>query len=150
MQDRLMSDLKEAMRKGDKVRQSVLRMARAELHNAEIAQGKSLDDSGILDVLTKEVKKHRESIAEFKKANRDDLVAKEEAELAILLEYLPPQMPRDEIVAFANKVIQELGAQGAGDKGKVMARLMPQLKGKAEGRLVSEAVDELLFQMSSQ
>jgi len=144
VQDRLLSDLKQAMKTGDKMRQSVIRLARAEIQNAEKAQGKPLDDPGVIDVLSKEAKKRRESIAEFGKADRQDLVAKEEAELAILLEYLPPQMSREEIVAAARSVIEELGAQGPGDKGRVMGKLMPQLKGKAEGRLVSEVVAELL------
>jgi uncharacterized protein YqeY len=144
VQDRLFSDLKQAMKKGDKLRQSVIRLARAEILNAEKAQGKPLDDPGVIDVLSKEAKKRRESIAEFSKGHRQDLVAKEEAELAILLEYLPPQLSREEIVATARSVIEELGAQGPGDKGRVMGKLMPQLKGKAEGRLVSEVVAELL------
>lgn len=144
MQDRLLSDLKQAMKKGDKMRQSVIRLTRAEIQNAEKAQGKPLDDPGVIDILSKEAKKRRESIAEFSKADRQDLVAKEEAELAILLEYLPPQLSREEIVAAARSVIEELGAQGPGDKGRVMGKLMPQLKGQAEGRLVSEVVAELL------
>lgn len=144
MQDRLLSDLKQAMKKGDKMRQSVIRLTRAEIQNAEKAQGKPLDDPGVIDILSKEAKKRRESIAEFSKADRQDLVAQEEAELAILLEYLPPQLSREEIVAAARSVIEELGAQGPGDKGRVMGKLMPQLKGKAEGRLVSEVVAELL------
>jgi uncharacterized protein YqeY len=144
VQDRLFSDLKQAMKKGDKMRQSVIRLTRAEIQNVEKAQGKPLDDPGVIDVLSKEAKKRRESIAEFSKADRQDLVAQEEAELAILLEYLPPQLSREEIVAAARSVIEELGAQGPGDKGRVMGKLMPQLKGKAEGRLVSEVVAELL------
>jgi hypothetical protein len=144
MQDRLLSDLKEAMRRGDRMRQSVIRMTRAELKNAEIAQGKPLDEEGVLDVLSKEAKKRRESITEFEKANRHDLVAKEKEELAILLEYLPPQLSKEEIADMAKRVIDEVGAKGAEGKGKVMARLMPQLKGKADGKLVSEVVTELL------
>jgi len=139
-----MAELKEAMKKGDKVRQSVIRLVRAEIQNAEIAQRKSLDDSGVIDVISKELKKRRESIVEFERGNRQDLAAQEKAELAILLEYLPPQMSRDEIETLARNVIEESGARGPDDKGKVMARLMPQLKGKAEGRLVSEVVTELL------
>jgi uncharacterized protein YqeY len=144
MQDRLFSDLKEAMKKGDKLRQSVIRLTRAEIQNAEKAKGKPLDDPGVIEILSREAKKRRESIAEFSKGNRQDLVDKEEAELAILLEYLPTQMSREEVVAAARSVIEELGAKGPGDKGKVMGKLMPQLKGKAEGRLVSEVVAELL------
>jgi hypothetical protein len=119
-------------------------MVRAEIQNAEIAKGRALTEPEVIDVLTKEAKGRRESIAEFKKGNRQDLVAKEEAELAIILEYLPPQMSRDEIEAFARNIIKEIGAHGSEDKGKVMAKLMPQLKGKADGKLISEMVTELL------
>jgi uncharacterized protein YqeY len=144
LQEKLMTDLREAMKSGDKIRLEVLRMARASIKNAEIAQQKSLDDPDILGIIAKEGKQRRESIAEFKKANRQDLVDKEEAELAILLEYLPEQISREEIVATARRVIEEVEARGPGDKGKVMQKLMPQLKGKAEGREINEVVTELL------
>lgn len=144
LQEKLMTDLREAMKSGDKIRLEVLRMARASIKNAEIAQQKSLDDPDILGIIAKEGKQRRESIAEFKKANRQDLVDKEEAELAILLEYLPEQISREEIVVTARRVIEEVEARGPGDKGKVMQKLMPQLKGKAEGHEINEVVTELL------
>ena len=144
LQEKLTSDLKEAMRSGDKTRLSVIRMIRARLQNAEIAQQKKLDDPDILGLIAKEAKEHRESIEEFKKGNRNDLIDKEEAELSILLEYLPQQLSRDEVVSAARQAIEEVGAQGPGDKGKVMQKLMPQLKGKAEGRDINEVVTELL------
>ena len=144
LQEKLISDLKEAMRSGDKTRLSVIRMIRARLQNAEIAQQKKLDDPDILGLIAKEAKEHRESIEEFKKGNRNDLIDKEEAELSILLEYLPQQISRDEVVSAARQAIEEVGAQGPGDKGKVMQKLMPQLKGKAEGRDINEVVTELL------
>jgi uncharacterized protein YqeY len=144
LQDKLAADLKQAMKARDKTRLEALRMLRAAIKNTEIAQQKTLEDGDILAVIAKEVRQHRESISEFQKGNRQDLVAKEEAELNILLEYLPRQMSRDEITAAARQVIQEVGARGPGDKGKVMQKLMPQLKGKAEGRDVNEAVTELL------
>ena len=144
MQEKLMADLKEAMKGGDKTRLEVIRMVRARIKNAEIARQKSLDDPDVLDVIAKEAKQRRESITEFKKADRQDLLDKEEAELAILLEYLPQQMSREEILAAARGVIEEMGAQGPGDKGKVMQKLIPELKGKAEGRDINEVVTELL------
>ena len=144
LQEKLMVDLKVAMKGGDKLRRSVIRLVRAGIKNAEIAQQKTLDDAGVISVISKEVKQHRESIAEFKKGNRPDLVAKEEAELAVLLEYLPKQLSRDEIVAAARQVIKEVDAQGPKDKGGVMQKLMPQLKGSAEGRVVNDVVTELL------
>lgn len=144
LQEKLAADLKEAMRKGDTTRRSTLRLAMAAIKNAEIARQKSLDDNDILGVLSKEVKQRHDSIAEFKKGNRQDLVDQEEAELAILLEYLPKQMTREEVVLAAKKVIAEVGARGPGDKGKVMKQLMSQLKGSAEGQLINAVVSELL------
>lgn len=144
MQEKLVADLKGAMKSGDKTRLEVLRLLRAGIKNAEIAQQKSLEDSDILGLIVKEAKQRRESIAEFRKADRQDLVGKEESELAILLEYLPEQISRDEIIAAARQVIEEVGARGPGDKGKVMQKLIPQLKGKAEGRDINEVVIELL------
>ena len=140
----MMADLKEAMKSGDKTRLWVIRMVRARIQNAEIAQQKTLDDSDVLGLIAKEARERRESIAEFKKGNRQDLVEKEEAELAILVQYLPQQISRDEVVAAARQVIAEVGAKGPGDKGKVMPKLIAQLKGKAEGREINEVVTELL------
>ncbi len=138
------SDLEQSIRKKDQLRCSVLRMVLASIRNAEIAQQKALDDGGIIVVIDKEAKMRRESIEAFDKGNRPDLVAKEKAELAILLEYLPEQMSREEILAVARKVISELGATSPKDKGKVMSQLMPQLKGRAQGQEVSDVVSELL------
>ncbi|MCJ7829082.1 MAG: GatB/YqeY domain-containing protein [Dehalococcoidia bacterium] len=141
---KIRTHLEQALRKNDKLRCSVLRLALSSIRNAEIAQQKTLDDDGILIVIDKEAKMRRESIEAFEKGNRPDLVAKETAELAILLEYLPKQLTRQEIVEAARKVISELGAASPKDKGKVMSQLMPQLRGKAQGQEVSEVVTELL------
>jgi len=142
--EKIRTDLEQSLRKDDKLRVSVLRLVLSSLHNAEIAQQKKLDDTGVLTVLDKEAKMRRESIEAFEKGNRRDLVDKEKTELAILLEYLPEQMSRDQIVEAARKVISELGASSPKDKGKVMSQLMPQLRGKAQGQEVSEVVNELL------
>jgi uncharacterized protein YqeY len=142
--DTLAADLKEAMKSGDKTRLSVIRMLRARIQNAEIAERKGLEDADVLGLIAKYAKERRESIDEFRKNNRQDLVDKEEAELAIVTEYLPQQMTREEIVSAAQKVIEELGARNPGDKGKVMQKLMPQLKGRAEGRETNEVVTHLL------
>jgi len=144
LQEKLRADLKQAMKSRDAGRSSLIRMVLAGVKNAEIDKGAPLDDSGVIDIISREIKRHRESISEFSKGNRADLVVKEEAELAILLEYLPPQMSREEIAETARKVIEQVGARGPGDKGKVMSQLMPQLKGKAEGREINDVVSELL------
>lgn len=144
LQDKVADDLRQAQKSGDKVRVTVLRLVKAGVKNAEIAQGAPIGDAGVIDVITREVKQHRESIAEFTKGNRQDLVAKEEAELATLLEYLPKQLSREEVVAIVRQVIEQVGATGPGDKGKVMSQLMPQLKGRADGREANDIVTELL------
>lgn len=144
LQEKLAADQVKAQKSGDKVRLSAIRMARAAVKNAEIAKGGQLDESGVIEVLAREAKQHRESISEFTKGGRQDLVGKEEAELAVLQEYLPKQMGRDEILALAKDVIDKVGARSPSDKGKVMGQLMSQLKGKADGKEVNEIVSELL------
>jgi hypothetical protein len=144
LQERITSDLQQAQKKGDKARMSALRLIKSGIQYAEIAKGVSLDDAGVIDVINKEVKQRRESIEGFTKGNRSDLVEKEETELAMLLEYLPKQMSREDVIETAKRVLNEVGARGPSDKGKVMSKLMPQIKGKADGREVGSIVDELL------
>lgn len=144
LKEQLNNDLREALRHGEEHRKAALRMVLAALHNAEIAAGGDLDEGAILGVLAKEAKQRRESIEEFRKGNREDLVAREEAQLVFIQQYLPQQMSRDEIVKAARAAIAEVGAGGPGDKGKVMAVLMNQLRGRADGREINAVVTELL------
>ena len=144
LKQKLTDDLKQAMRDGDKVKRSVIRLAMAAIKNTEIARQTTLDDTDILGVIAKEARQRQESIDAFKQGNRPDLVAQEEAELAVLKEYLPRQMTREEIIAAARQVIEKVGAQGPGDKGKVMPQLIAQLKGRADGREINAVVTELL------
>jgi len=144
LQDKLRQSLNQAVRSRDELRSSVLRLLLAAIHNVEIERRRPLDDPGVLEVIAGEAKRRRESIEGFRRANRQDLVDREEAELAILREWLPAQLSREEIVELARQAIQEAGAGGPRDKGRVMGRLMPQLKGRAEGQVVSQVVDELL------
>ena len=144
LKDSIQEALKGALKRQQRVEVSTLRLLLSEIKYAEIAQQKPADDNKVLDVVTKEIKRRRESIEAFKKGNRSDLVAQEEAELAVLMTYLPEQMSRAEIMAAARRVVDAVGAKGPSDKGKVMSQLMPQLKGKADGKEVSEIVSELL------
>ncbi len=144
LKQKLNEDLRQSLRDRDKCRSSVLRLLLSAIHNTEIARQASLEDTDILGVIAKEIKQRKESIEAFKLGNRPDLVAQEEAELAILQGYLPQQMSREEVVDAARKVIEEVGACGPRDKGKVMGKLIPQLKGKAEGQLINQVVSELL------
>ena len=144
LKQKLTDDLKQAMRSGDKTKRSAIRLLMAAINNAEIARQATLEDADILGIIAKEVRQRHESIEAFKQGNRPDLVAQEEAELAVLQQYLPPQMTREEIVEAARRVIAEVGAEGLGDKGKVMPKLIPQLKGRADGREINAVVSELL------
>ena len=144
LKQRLTDDLKQAMRGGDKVRRSVIRLVMAAIGNAEIARRATLDDTDILGIIAKEAKQRRESIEAFRLGNRQDLVAQEEAELAVLSEYLPLPMSGEEVKVAARQVIEEVGAQGLSDKGKVMPKLIAQLKGRADGREINAIVTELL------
>jgi uncharacterized protein len=144
LQETLLEDMKAAMRAHDELRVSCIRMVRAAIKNAEIDKHAPLDDAGVLSCIEKDVKRHRESIDAFTKGNRAELVAKEEAELNILLGYLPKQLSRDEVAAAAREAIAQVGAAKSADVGKVMAVLAPRLKGKADGRMISQVVQELL------
>jgi len=144
LKQKLVEDLKQALKGGDKVRRSVIRLVMAAIKNAEIARQVTLDDADILGIIAKEARQRRESIEAFRQGNRQDLVTQEEAELAILNQYLPQQMSREEIITEARRVIEEVGARGPGDKGKVMPKLIVQLKGKADGREINTVVTELL------
>jgi uncharacterized protein YqeY len=132
------------MKAGDTVRRDTLRLALAALRNARIAAGKDLDESDALGVLSKEAKQRQESIEEFGKAGRQDLVDKESAELDVLKTYLPEQLSREDVTEAARRVVAETGASGMKDIGKVMPPLMKELRGRADGKVVNEVVRELL------
>lgn len=151
LKDQLNADLRDAMRSGDETRKGTLRMLITSIRNAEIPpEGSSatgrldLDDEGVLNVVRKEVKQRRDSIEMYAKANRSDLVAIEEGEIAVLSAYLPQQMSREEIATVAREIVARLGATGPADKGKVMPAIMAELRGKAEGRDINAVVTELL------
>ncbi len=157
LREQLTSDLQDAIRQRDEVRKTALRLLMSAVSNAEIAavdvkdpdaRRSEFDDQAVMAIIAKQAKQRRESIDEFAKAGRQDLVDKETAELRVLEAYLPPAMSRDDIVDEARKVIAELGARGASDKGRVMPVLIQRLAGKAEGRAINEVVTELLTSAS--
>ncbi len=144
----LESDMKQAMRDRDRARLSAIRMMRSALQNAAIAKGAgaTLDDAEAADVLAREARQRREAIEEFRKAGREDGLAEQEAELQVVLAYLPQRLSREEIAAEARTVIANIGARGLSDRGRVMGALMPAMRGRADGRDVSDVVQELLTQ----
>ena len=144
IKDQLMEDLKTAMRSRDAARTGVLRYLRSEIHNQEIEDGKDLDDSGVMAVLERQAKQRRDSIDAFRQGNRPDLVEKEESQLAVIMGYLPEQLSDDEIAEIAREVIADVGAADPSDMGRVMGAMMPRVRGKAEGRKVSQVVSALL------
>lgn len=144
LKDRLQADLAEALRARDEVRKSALRMAMAAIRNAEIEKGGGLDDQEAVAVLQKQVKQRRESIEEFRRGGREDLAAREAAEIAVLEQYLPEAATPEEIEAAARRVIAETGAAGPRDIGRVMPVLIREFAGRADGRQINEIVRRLL------
>jgi hypothetical protein len=144
LEERLEEEMKSALRAGDKLRLSVIRMARAALKNKEIEDRGKLDDGAIIKVIGGLVKKGEESLAHFQQGKRLDLVEKQEKELEILRSYLPQQISRDEILTLVDEAIRETNALDMNDLGKVMKVLMPRVTGRTDGRLVQQIVREKL------
>jgi uncharacterized protein YqeY len=144
LKETLTADYKQAMKDGDKLKVSTIRMVFAGVKNEEIAKRSELTEEEFLTVLAREARQRKESIEEFGKGGRQDLVEKEERELSIIESYLPEQLSEDEVRDMIDRTIQEVGATSAGDLGKVMGKLMPLLKGKADGKKVNQMVRERL------
>lgn len=142
--DQINSDLKHAMKSGDKFQVTTLRSVKSAIKYAEIEAGGSLHNAAILDVLSKEAKQRRDSIAEFEKAGRTDLIEIEVHELRIIEHYLPAQLSEDEIREKAQAVISELNVTNMRGMGQVMKRVMADLKGRADGKVVNQVVRQLL------
>jgi uncharacterized protein YqeY len=144
LNERLNEDMKQAMKSQDKFRLSVIRMVRAAIKNIEIDQRKTLDDNEVLDILSREIKQRRDSLHEFEKAGRDDLAETVKAEIAVINDYLPQQLSEEEVKAIVQQTIQETGASSKAEMGKVMSALMPKVKGRADGKLVNQLVQQNL------
>ena len=144
LREQLESDIKDSMRSRNQSRLETLRFLKSQIQLVEKNQLKELDEAGLLDVVAKQVKERRESLTMFEQGNRSDLAERESIALEILQEYLPEQLSQDELTDLIKKVIEEVGATTSSDKGKIMGRLMPQVKGKADGTQVNTIVTELL------
>ncbi|MGI8930270.1 MAG: GatB/YqeY domain-containing protein [Candidatus Limnocylindria bacterium] len=144
LRDRIEAAMRDSMRARDQQRTETLRMVMAAAHNRRIALGRELTDEEVIEVLTRQVKQRRESIEMYVAAGRDDRAKLEQAEAAILAEFLPAQMDEAEIEDLARAAIAETGASSPAEMGRVMSRLSPQTKGRADGKAVSEVVRRLL------
>jgi uncharacterized protein YqeY len=140
LKDQLDADLKASMREKDTVKLSVVRMLKSAIKYREIEAMKPLDDAGVLQVITSEIKRHKDSIDQYRAGNRPELVEKEEAEVVILMGWLPAQLSEAELKALVEVAVTRTGASGPRDMGAVMKALQPEVQGKADGRLVSELV----------
>lgn len=145
LREQLREDLKAAMRAQDATRRGTIRMLEAAIKNAEIEKrGKELGDPDILAILQRQLKQRRDSIEQFERGGRQDLADIERAEIEVIQAYLPEQLSEDDIEAVAKRIIDQTGAAGPGDRGKVMGPLMQELRGKADGSAVNSVVSRLL------
>jgi len=144
LRERIQSEITAAMRSGDVLRRDTLRMAESAIYNAEKRDRRSYSDDEVAGVLAREVKTRRESVDAFRKGGREDLASKEEAEIGILATFLPEQLSEAEIAALVKEAVAATGAAGPRDMGKVMGWLSPRTKGRADGRVVSQAVGSAL------
>ena len=144
LRDRLDEDLKSAMRAKDSLRMNTIRGLKSAVKYREIELMKPLDDAGILGVASTEIKRRRDSVEQYRAGNRPDLADKEEAEILLLQDYLPQQLTAAELDAKVDEVIARVGAKGPKDMGAVMKALLPDVQGRADGKVVSELVKQRL------
>ena len=148
LREKLETDIKVAMRSHDQARLDALRFLKFAVQAVEKEQKQELDDAGMIDVATKQASDRRDSIKAFEEGGRNAMAAKEAAELVILTEFLPPQMTEDEIMVIIKDTAAEVGAVSIQDKGKLMGKLMPQTRGKADGSVVNQMATEYLESIS--
>lgn len=144
LKDRLDQDLKAAMREKDPLRLGTIRMLKSAIKYREIELMKPLDDAGIEAVVASEIKRRRDSVEQYRAGKREDLASKEEAEIGVLQGYLPQQLSAEEVAAKVDAAIAQSGAKGPKDMGAVMKLLMPEVQGRADGKVVSELVKQKL------
>ena len=144
LREKMEEDIKSSMRSHDQARLDALRFLKFAVQAVEKEQKKELDDAGMIEVATKQASDRRDSIKAFEQGGRDTMAAKEAAELVVLQEFLPPQMPAEEIMKLIKDTVVEVGATSIQDKGKLMGKLMPQVRGKADGTVVNEMATEYL------
>ena len=148
LEQQLMEDMKLAMKSGKKTEVDTIRMMRAQIKSAAIDKNDKLSETDLAQILQKEVKKRREAIELFQQGNREDLVKKEEAELEIISKYLPEQLSDSDLNKIISSTIESLQVSGEKDIGRVMGAVMPQVRGKADGKIVQQKVKDYLANLS--
>ena len=144
LKETLMNDLKEAMKDKDIIRKNTVQMVRSSVLQYEKDNKVELDDEGVIEVIAKELKKRRDVLPEYEKSGRDDLIGDIKREIEILLAYLPKQLTREELETIVKDAIAQVGATSMKDMGKIMAAVMPQTKGRADGKTINEIVKGIL------
>ena len=144
LKDKLAQDLKTAMKEKDTIRKNVVQMIRAGVLQIEKDKLITLDDDGVLEVIAKQLKQRKDTLPDYEKSGRSDLIAELKAEIGFLMEYLPAQLSDEELEAIVKEAVTEVGASSVKDMGKVMAAVMPKTKGRADGRRINEIAKSLL------
>ncbi|GBD16665.1 hypothetical protein HRbin26_01568 [bacterium HR26] len=145
---RLLDDLQQAVRAGDVTRRETLRFLRADIKNVEIERGRPLTDDEIVEVIRRQIRLRRDAIEQFAQGSRQDLVEREQAQIAVLQEYLPPQLSDEELLRLAREVAREVEASGPRDMGRVMPVLRERVGSRAEGRAIAEAARQALAELA--
>jgi uncharacterized protein YqeY len=144
LKEKLMEDLKSSMKSKDTIRKNTITMIRAAIKQKEVDERIELDDQGVIEIISKQLKEKKNVIEDFKKGQRQDLVEQTEKEMEILLEYLPKQLSEDDIREIVMETVKEVNASSMKDMGLVMKSVMPKVKGKADGNTVNKIVKEIL------
>ena len=144
LKERLLEDMKSAMKEKDVIKKNTIQMARSAVLQDEKDGRTTLDDDGVLDIIAKEVKKRRDSLPEFEKSGRQELIDNLKTEIEVLMQYLPQQLTEEEIEVIVRQAVQDTGASSARDMGKIMQEVMPKVKGRADGRVINQIVKKIL------
>lgn len=144
LKEKLADDLKAAMKNKDSVRKNVVQMVRAGVLQVEKDNKVTLDDEGVLEVIAKQLKQRRDSLPDYEKSGREDLIAELKAEMDVLMEYLPEQLTEDELRVIVEQAVAETGASSMKDMGKIMSSVMPKVKGRADGKMINEIAKAIL------
>jgi len=144
LKKQLMDDVKTAMKEKDRLRKATITLLRADIKRFEVDKRKEITEDGIIDLISKQIKQKKSAILDFKKGGREDLVQEAEAEIDVLMKYLPDQLTEEELKEIIGNAIKELKAESMKDMGKVMGAVKPIIKGKADGKMASEIVKAML------
>ncbi|MCX7842409.1 MAG: GatB/YqeY domain-containing protein [Clostridia bacterium] len=144
LKERLLEDMKLAMRDKDLIRKNSIQMVRSAVLQVEKDSKTTLDDDGVIEIIAKEVKKRKDSLPEFEKSGRQELIDNLNSEIQVLMHYLPQQLSEDELITIVKDAIEKTGASSIRDMGKIMQAVMPQIKGRADGKAVNQIVNRLL------